>query len=145
MITHTIIQFRQQCNYFTPSFNAGDQVSHKYKTTTKIYEDLRFSLFAPPHTGSLLADFLFSSTLKMEAIHSSKTSVNTISTRHHIPEDCSLQEKYSFVCSNFYVFRQQTIKTKVSELNGRKHCPNVICSSFPHESNLDLLLLFQNI
>jgi hypothetical protein len=26
----------------------------------------------------------------MEAIRSSETSVNTISTRHHIPEDCFL-------------------------------------------------------
>jgi hypothetical protein len=37
------------------------------------------------HAGSSLADFLFSSTLKMEAIRSYETSVNTISTRHHIP------------------------------------------------------------
>jgi hypothetical protein len=36
------------------------------------------------HAGSSLADF---STLKMEAIHSSETSVYTRSTRHHIPED----------------------------------------------------------
>jgi hypothetical protein len=36
-------------------------------------------------------DFLlFSSTLKMEAIRSSEMSVNTISTRRHIPEDCFL-------------------------------------------------------
>jgi hypothetical protein len=33
----------------------------------------------------------FPSTLKMEAIRSSETSVNTISTRCHIPEDCFLQ------------------------------------------------------
>jgi hypothetical protein len=33
---------------------------------------------------------LFSSTLKMEAIRSSKTSVNTISTWWHIPDDCFL-------------------------------------------------------
>jgi hypothetical protein len=33
---------------------------------------------------------MFSSTLKMEAIRSSETPVNTISTRRHIPEDCSL-------------------------------------------------------
>jgi hypothetical protein len=36
------------------------------------------------HAGSSLADF---STLKMEAISSSETSVYTISTRRHIPED----------------------------------------------------------
>jgi hypothetical protein len=33
----------------------------------------------------------FCSALKMEAIHSSETSVNTISTQHHIPEDGFLQ------------------------------------------------------
>jgi hypothetical protein len=39
----------------------------------------------PAHAGSSLADF---STLKMEAILSSETSVHTRSrTRHHIPED----------------------------------------------------------
>jgi hypothetical protein len=38
----------------------------------------------PAHAGSLLADFY---TLKMEAIRSSETSDNTISTRRHIPED----------------------------------------------------------
>jgi hypothetical protein len=32
----------------------------------------------------------FPSTLKMEAIRSSETSVNTLSTRRHIPEDCIL-------------------------------------------------------
>jgi hypothetical protein len=32
----------------------------------------------------------YSSTLKMEAICSSETSVNTISTRRHIPENCFL-------------------------------------------------------
>jgi hypothetical protein len=38
----------------------------------------------------------FPSTLKMEAIRSSETSVNTISTRYHIPEDCFLQFCYSY-------------------------------------------------
>jgi hypothetical protein len=45
------------------------------------------------HAGSYLADFLlFSSTLKIEAISSSETSVNTISTWRHIPENCFLQD-----------------------------------------------------
>jgi hypothetical protein len=48
-------------------------------------------LLARAHAGSSLSDILlFSPTLKMEAIRSSETSVNTISTRHHIPEDCFL-------------------------------------------------------
>jgi hypothetical protein len=38
----------------------------------------------PAQAGSLLADF---STLKMEAIRPSETSVHTRSTRRHIPED----------------------------------------------------------
>jgi hypothetical protein len=47
------------------------------------------SVWAP--AGSSLADYLLSpSTLKMKAIRSSKTSVNTISTRRHLPEDCFL-------------------------------------------------------
>jgi hypothetical protein len=41
---------------------------------------------APALAGSL-ADFFLSSTLKMEAILSSETSVNTISKRRHIQED----------------------------------------------------------
>jgi hypothetical protein len=46
------------------------------------------SLLAPAHAGSSFADFLLlSSTLKMEAIRASEMSVNTISTRPHIPED----------------------------------------------------------
>jgi hypothetical protein len=42
------------------------------------------SLQPPPHAGSSLADF---STLTMEAIRSSETSVYISSTRRHIPED----------------------------------------------------------
>jgi hypothetical protein len=38
----------------------------------------------PTHADSSLADF---STLKMEAILSSETSIYTISTRRHTPED----------------------------------------------------------
>jgi hypothetical protein len=38
----------------------------------------------PAHAGPSLADFY---TLKMEVIRSSETSVYTISTRRHIPED----------------------------------------------------------
>jgi hypothetical protein len=35
---------------------------------------------------------IFSSTMKMEAIRSSETSVYKITTRRYIPEDCILQE-----------------------------------------------------
>jgi hypothetical protein len=42
------------------------------------------SLQPPDHAGSLLGEF---STLKMEAIRSSETSVYTISTRRRTPED----------------------------------------------------------
>jgi hypothetical protein len=50
-------------------------------------ENRNTDLSPPAHAGSSLADFLFSSTLKMEAIRSSETSINIISTRRHIPED----------------------------------------------------------
>jgi hypothetical protein len=42
------------------------------------------SLHPPAHAGTSHADF---STLKLEAIRSSETSVQTRSTRRHIPED----------------------------------------------------------
>jgi hypothetical protein len=49
----------------------------------------------PVLTVYSLADFLmFPSTLKMEAIHSSETSVNTTSTRCHIPEVCFIHIKF---------------------------------------------------
>jgi hypothetical protein len=41
-------------------------------------------LQSPAHPGSPLADF---STLKMEAVLSSETSVDARSTKRHIPED----------------------------------------------------------
>jgi hypothetical protein len=46
------------------------------------------SLQPPAHAGSLFANF---STLKMEVIRSSETSVHTRSIRRHIPEDGILQ------------------------------------------------------
>jgi hypothetical protein len=77
------------------SLNVRDQVSHPYITT--------HTEQPPAHAGSSLVDF---STLKMEAIHSSETSVHTKSTRRHIPEDGILHShhrgnlksyKFSFV------------------------------------------------
>jgi hypothetical protein len=51
------------------------------------------------HTCSPLADY---STLKMEAISSSETSVYPTSTKHHIPEDNILQ----VVCCSLTWWRQ---------------------------------------
>jgi hypothetical protein len=48
-------------------------------------------------------NFLLSSTLRMEAIRSSETSVNTISTRRHIPEDGFLQINTCFIPLNVKV------------------------------------------
>jgi hypothetical protein len=57
------------------------------------------SLQPPAHAGSSLADF---STLKMEAIRSSETSVHTRSTRRHIPEDGILRFHF---CSLLVIFQ----------------------------------------
>jgi hypothetical protein len=53
------------------------------------------SLQPPAYAGSSLANF---STLKMEVIRSSETSVHTRSTRRHIPKDGTLHcYLFSFV------------------------------------------------
>jgi hypothetical protein len=52
-------------------------------SVTKIGISVRRWLQTRAQAGSSLADF---STIKMEAIHSSETSVHTRSTRRHIPE-----------------------------------------------------------
>jgi hypothetical protein len=54
----------------------------------------RLNLQPPAHAGSSLADF---STLKMEAIRSSETSVYTRSTRRHIPEDGILHYIFCYI------------------------------------------------
>jgi hypothetical protein len=63
----------------------------------------------PAHAGSSLEDF---STLKMEAIRSSETSVHTKSTRRHIPEDGILHshrrenlKSYNYLDISFQDFR----------------------------------------
>jgi hypothetical protein len=53
-------------------------------------EQSGYSLQPHPHAGSSLADF---STLKMEEIYYSETSVHTGSTWRHVPEDGILQMK----------------------------------------------------
>jgi hypothetical protein len=61
----------------------------------------RLHLQPPAHAGSLLVDF---STLKMEAICSSETSVHTRSTQCHIPEDGILHRSYKVALLYFYLF-----------------------------------------
>jgi hypothetical protein len=57
------------------------------------------SLQPPAHAGSSRADF---STLKMEAIRSSETSVHRSSIQRHIPEDGIL---HSHRCENLKSYR----------------------------------------
>jgi hypothetical protein len=59
-----------------------------------VFWDVALCRLQPPaRTGSSLADF---STLKMEAIRSFETSVNTRPTQRHIPEDDILQRQSLF-------------------------------------------------
>jgi hypothetical protein len=55
-------------------------------------------VYPPAHAGSLLADF---STLKMEAIRSSETSIHTRTTRRHIPENGILHPILIWILMNF--------------------------------------------
>jgi hypothetical protein len=57
-------------------------VNRRFRGTYRLHHQAR--LQPPAHAGSSLADF---SSLKMEAIRSSETSVYTRSTRRHIPEN----------------------------------------------------------
>jgi hypothetical protein len=57
----------------------------------------KFCERGPAHAGSSLADF---STLNMEVIRSSETSVHIRSTRRHTPEDDIHQHRYSLWLSN---------------------------------------------
>jgi hypothetical protein len=59
-------------------------------------------LQSPAHGGSSLADF---STLKMEAIVSSETSIHTRTTRHHVPEDGILQDNFYFSFSFRFILK----------------------------------------
>jgi hypothetical protein len=74
-------------------------------------------------TVSSLADFLnFPSTLKMEAIRSSKTSVNTTSTRRHIPEDCFLHSHHrENLKSSFYLTAKNGILNSIKIADLRNH------------------------
>jgi hypothetical protein len=88
---------------------------------------------APAHTGSL-AYFFFSSSLKMETIHFSETSVNTISTRCHIPEDCFVHGyRHEILISYNYDFISDTILEKM-----RKTMRNLSQVSQPLDQDLNL-------
>jgi hypothetical protein len=63
-------------------------------------------LQSPAQSSSSLAD-LFLSTLTMEAIRSSETSVYTISKRRHIPEDGVLQQKHMNLVGHYRLFRYE--------------------------------------
>jgi hypothetical protein len=79
----------------------------------------------PAHAGSPLADF---STLKMEAIRSSETSVNAISIQRHIPEDdilrciivflmldSHLKAEIRFVLSHVFIFPYLKINEAIGD------------------------------
>jgi hypothetical protein len=73
------------------------------------------SLQPPAHAGSSLADF---STLKMEAIRSSETSVNARSTQRHIPEDGIL---HSHRCGSLKSYNTHKVLRRHVEYTRRKY------------------------
>jgi hypothetical protein len=80
---------------------------------TSVGRCLVISLLTPAHSGSSLTDFLlFSSTLKMEAIRSSETSVNTSSTQRHTPEDYFFhshrRENVKCYVNVYYIYTEYT-------------------------------------
>jgi hypothetical protein len=85
--------------------------------------DCWLSLQPPTHASSSIAHF---STLKMEAIRSSETSVHTWSIRRHIPEDGTLQEccssqSYKIRCS----LKLQATRLRIWLQRLRIRCYNV--------------------
>jgi hypothetical protein len=90
-----------------------DKLGQHTKLTGWNYEES--SLQGCVHAG-LLADFFLSSTLKIEAIRSSETSVNTTSTRRHIQEDCFL---HSHLRENLksYILAGTILELQVSHKN----------------------------
>jgi hypothetical protein len=71
--------------------------------------DMHFPGLQPPaHVGSSLADF---STLKMEVICSSETSVYTKSTRRHIPEDGILHRITLYIQGSDRILKEITANT----------------------------------
>jgi hypothetical protein len=91
------------------------------------------SLLLPVLTVPSLSDFLiFYSTLKMEAIRSFETSVNTTSTRCYFPEDCFLYTIYLHIA--VLVTVEETYWRLLLKTSTRffvylvKHLSNQICS-----------------
>jgi hypothetical protein len=82
-----IINRRTQPN--SPCRDKNKRYITGYATVYKAMSRLQ----PPAHAGSSLAGF---STLRMEAIRSSETSVHTRSTRRHIPEDGILHYNIPF-------------------------------------------------
>jgi hypothetical protein len=66
-------------------------------------------------------------------------------SRDQVSHPTKAQPNYSFLYSNFYVLRTADEKTKGSGLNGSKHYANSLSSSFPPESNFDLILSSPNM
>jgi hypothetical protein len=84
------------------------------------------STWALAGAGSSLAEFLlFSSTLKMEAIRSSETSVNTMSTRGHIPENCFLHSRHRENLKSYLLFSCLAVTLRHVCVNGSK-CTNSV-------------------
>jgi hypothetical protein len=101
----------------------GCRLSHQSETPS-----WWLSLQPPAHAGSSFADF---STLKMEAIRSSETSVHTRSTRSHIPEDgifrSHRRENLKSYIEDYFILAIQSYLTVVAEHPLRENDSTRIC------------------
>jgi hypothetical protein len=86
ILPHLVPDIRLLNNFFKyVGFEVFTSVTMKNAVFWNVAPCRSCEMLLPAHVGSSLADF---STLKMEAIRSSETSVHfTGSTRRHIPED----------------------------------------------------------
>jgi hypothetical protein len=101
----------------------GQSHTYTHNTINTRLFDWQLVLQLPAHAGSSLADF---STLKMEAIRSSETSVqSTTSTRRNTPEDGILLKpeivKPTFLTHTFFQYagksyRDNYIPTQIPKL-----------------------------
>jgi hypothetical protein len=95
-----------------------------------IFRVEKFVSEEPACSGSSLADF---STLKMETIRSSETSVHTRSTRRHIPEDGIL---HSHRCENLKCYELRTVRIKAMKSSWPVLLITWIITSFKEISQL---------